>query len=165
VKVIQQAWSVQSERRPPGGNLTARVKISTRIQISLIALAAMYLVGAVSVGLRFRDIRISLLFLFWSIPFFAVGWLVTGIPLIAVGDLVLRLPAIVVVVGGAGAGLFVLLLMPLIDWVEVFIRTTPGMSRSIALPWSYLMGWPTLCAALGAGGTFLYRRLLSRRTR
>jgi hypothetical protein len=32
---------------------------------------------------------------------------------------------------------------------------------AIHLPWAYLMGWPAFCAALGAGGTILYRWLFS----
>ena len=140
----------------------SNVKLLTRIQISLIALAATYIVGGVSVGFRFWDLRIFLLFLFWSLPFFAVAWILTGAPIIAAGDLVLRVPVILVVLAGAAAGVLVLLLLPLVEWVKYLIWPTPGISRSIDLPWSYLRGWPSFCAALGAGGTVLYRWLLSR---
>jgi hypothetical protein len=139
----------------------SNVKLSTRIQISLIALAATYIAGDVSVGFRFWDLQISLLFLIWSLPFFAVAWIVTGVPIIAAGNLVLRIPLILVVLAGAAAGVFVLLLLPLVEWVKYLIWPTPGISRSISLPWSYLVGWPAFCAALGAGGTMLYRGLLS----
>jgi hypothetical protein len=143
----------------------SNVKLSTRIQLSLIALAAMYIACAVSVGLRYWDLEIPLLFLFWSVPFFAIAWIVTGVPIVAAGNLVLRIPAILVALAGATAGVFVLLLQPLVEWIKYLLWPTPGISRSINLPWSYLAGWPAFCAALGAGGTVMYRWLLSRAIR
>jgi hypothetical protein len=143
-------------------DLMSNAKLSTRIQISLIALAATYIAGAVSVGIRFWDLQVSLIFLIWSLPFFAVAWIVTGVPIVAVGNLVLRIPVILVVLAGAAAGVFLLLLLPLVEWAKYLIWPTPGISRSISLPWSYLMGWPAFCAVLGAGGAVLYRWLLSR---
>jgi hypothetical protein len=137
-------------------------KLSTRIQISLVALAATYIVGGVSVGFRFWDVRIFLMFLFWSLPFFAVAWIVAGVPIVASGNVVLRIPVILVLVAGAAAGVFIVLLLPLVDWIKYLLWPTPGISRSISLPWSYLKGWPAFCAALGAGGAALYRWLLSR---
>ena len=137
-------------------------KLSTRIQISLIALAATYIVGGVSVGFRFWDVRIFLMFLFWSLPFFAVAWIVAGVPIVAAGNVVLKIPAILVWVAGAAAGVFIVILLPLVDWIKYLLWPTPGISRSISLPWSYLKGWPAFCAALGAGGAALYRWLLSR---
>src|SRR5271155_1072070 len=98
------------------GNLMSNVKLTNRIQISLIALAATYVAGGVSVGFRFWDFQISLLFLIWSLPFFAVAWIVTGVPIIAAGNLVLRIPVILVVLAGGAAGVFVLSLLPLVDW-------------------------------------------------
>jgi hypothetical protein len=140
----------------------SNVKLSTRIQISLIALAATYIVGGVSVGFRFWDVRIFLIFLFWSLPFFAVAWIVAGVPIVASGSLALRIPVILVALAGAAAGVFIVLLLPLVDWIKYLLWPTPGISRSIDLPWSYLRGWPAFCAALGAGGAALYRWLLSR---
>jgi hypothetical protein len=140
----------------------SNAKLSTRIQISLLALAATYIAGGVSVGFRFWDLQIFLLFLFWSLPFFAVAWIVTGVPIVAAANLVLRIPAILVVLAGAVAGVFVLLLLPLVELIKYLLWPTPGISRSISLPWSYLRGWPAFCAAMGAGGTVLYRWLLSR---
>ncbi|HXP10514.1 MAG TPA: hypothetical protein VN828_18575 [Acidobacteriaceae bacterium] len=137
-------------------------KLSTRIQISLIALAATYIVGGVSVGFRFWDVRIFLMFLFWSLPFFAVAWIVAGVPIVAAGNVVLKIPVILVWVAGAAAGVFIVMLLPLVDWIKYLLWPTPGISRSISLPWSYLKGWPAFCAALGAGGAALYRWLLSR---
>src|SRR3984957_7346327 len=137
-------------------------KLSTRIQISLIALAATYIVGGVFVGFCFWDVRIFLMFLFWSLPFFAVAWIVAGVPIVASGNVVLRIPVILVLVAGAAAGVFIVLLLPLVDWIKYLLWPTPGISRSISLPWSYLKGWPAFCAALGAGGAALYRWLLSR---
>jgi hypothetical protein len=138
------------------------VKLSTRIQISLIALAAAYITGGVSVGFRFWDLRIFLLFLIWSLPFFAVAWVVAGVPIIAAGNLVVRIPLIVALLAGAAAGVLVLMLLPLLEWVKFLICPTPGVIRSIDLPRSYLMGWPAFCAALGAVGTIQYRWLLAR---
>src|ERR1700749_1255935 len=137
-------------------------KLSTRIQISLIALAATYIVGGVSVGFRFWDVRIFLMFLFWSLPFFAVAWIVAGVPIVAAGNVVLKIPVILVWVSGAAAGVFIVMLLPLVDWIKYLVWPTPGISGSISLPWSYLKGWPAFCAALGAGGAALYRWLLSR---
>lgn len=138
------------------------VKLSSRIQISLIALAATYIVGSVSVGFRFWDVRIFLMFLFWSLPFFAVAWIVAGVPIVAAGNLVLRIPVIPVVLAGAAAGVLIIMLLPLVDWIRYLLWPAPGISHSIDLPWSYLRGWPAFCAALGAGGAALYRWLLSR---
>ena len=140
----------------------SNIKLSTRIQISLIALAATYIVGGVSVGFRFWDVRIFLMFLFWSLPFFAVAWIVAGVPIVAAGNVVLKIPVILVWVAGAAAGVFIVMLLPLVDWIKYLLWPTPGISRSISLPWSYLKGWPAFCAALGAGGAALYRWLLSR---
>jgi hypothetical protein len=140
----------------------SNVRLSSRIQISLIALAATYIVGGVSVGFRFWDVRIFLMFLFWSLPFFAVAWVIAGAPIVAAGNLVLRIPVILVVLAGAAAGVLIIMLLPLVDWIRYLLWPTPGISRSIDLPWSYLKGWPAFCAALGAGGAALYRWLLSR---
>jgi hypothetical protein len=143
-------------------NRMANAKFSTRIKISLVALAATYIAAGVSVGFRFWDVQIFLLFLFWSVPFFAVGWILTGLPVIAAGNRVLKAPVILVVLAGAAGGFLVLLLLPLVEWVRYFVRPTPGITRTISLPWSYLKGWPAFCAALGACGTMLYRWLFSR---
>lgn len=113
----------------------AMTGLSARVQISLIALFSMYIVG-VSIGLRFWHLQISLLFLIWSIPFFAVGWLVTGgVPIIEAGDLVLRIPTLFALVGAA-AGVLVLILLPMLGWLRYLIWKTPGITRSIDLLWS-----------------------------
>jgi hypothetical protein len=138
------------------------IKLSTRIQISLMALAATYIVGGVSVGFRFWDVRIFLMFLFWSLPFFAVAWIVAGVPIVAAGNVVLRIPVILGVLAGAAAGVLIVMLLPLVDWIKYVLLPTPGIRRSISLPWSYLRGWPAFCAALGAGGAALYRWLFPR---
>src|SRR5260370_1868269 len=143
----------------------ANATLTTRIGISLEALFATWFVCGVFTGLHFRDFGISLLFLFWSVPFFAVGWILAGIPIIALGNLILRIPTIILGIAGAMAGVFVILLFPVIEWVSYLINPVPGITHSIYLPWSDLMGWPAFCAALGAGGTILYRWLLSRLAR
>ena len=48
----------------------ATASLTTRIQISLVALAATWFLCGVSAGLRFLDPTISLLFFFWSVPLF-----------------------------------------------------------------------------------------------
>src|SRR5260370_42530827 len=75
----------------------ANATLTTRIGISLEALFATWFVCGVSTGLHSRDFGISLLFFFWSVPFFAVGWILMGIPIIAMGDLILRIPTIILV--------------------------------------------------------------------
>jgi hypothetical protein len=140
----------------------ATVTLTTRIQISLVALAATWFVCGIATGLRFRDPAISLLVLFWSVPWFAAGWIFTGVPIIAVGNLALRIPTILLGIAGAMAAVFVLLLLPMLEWVMESMSPVPGVTHSIDLPWSYVKGWPVFCAVLGAGGTMLYRLLLLR---
>src|SRR6266478_4192012 len=120
----------------------ATVSLTTRIQISLVALAATWFVCGVSTGFHFLDPVISLLFLFWSVPFFAVAWIFTGVPLIAMGNLALRIPTVLLSIAGAIAGVLVLLLLPMLEWVRDLISPIPGVTHSIDLPWSYLKGWP-----------------------
>jgi hypothetical protein len=105
------------------------IKPSTRIQISLMALAATYIVDGVSVGFSFWDVRIFLMFLFWSLPFFAVAWIVAGVPIVAAGNLVLRIPLILVALAGAAAGVFIVMLLPLVDSIKYLLWPTPGISR------------------------------------
>jgi hypothetical protein len=130
---MDKATSVNTEAHTSRDNLMAKAKISTRVQISLIALAATYIVGDVSIGLWFWDLQISLLFLIWSIPFFAVGWLVTGVPVIAAGDLVLRIPIVLVAVMGAAAGVFVLLLMRLFELLRYLILTGKAQQYDLSV--------------------------------
>jgi hypothetical protein len=87
------------------------------------------------------------------------------IPMLAMGNQILRIPAIVLGIAGAMAGVFIVLFLPLLEWVESVIKPNPGLTQSFSLPWSYLKGWPAFCAALGAGGAMLYRWLLLRASR
>lgn len=143
----------------------AVVKLSICIRLSLIALAATYFAGAVATGLRFFDTKLSLLCLIWSTPFFVAAWIFAGIPAVAAGDLVLRVPKSLTVFAGAAAGVLVLFLLVLMEWLTLEAWKTLGVTRSIALPWLYLTGWPAFCAALGAGAIALYRWLLARASR
>ncbi len=61
-----------------------------------------------------------------------------GIPIIAMGNLILRIPTIILGIAGAMAGVFVILLLPVLDWVRYLINPVPGNTHSIDLPWSYL---------------------------
>ena len=142
----------------------ATVTLTTRIGISLVALAVTWLVCGVSTALRFLDPEVALLFFLWSVPFFAVAWIVTGVPIIAMGNLALRIPTVLVALAGALGGVFVLFLPLMLEWARDLTSPVPGVTRSIHLPWSYLKGWPAFCALLGACGTVLYRWLLSRAT-
>jgi hypothetical protein len=138
------------------------VTLTTRIGISLVALAVTWLVCGVSAGLRFRDPELALLFFVWSVPFFAVAWIVTGVPIIAMGNLALRIPTVLVALAGALGGVFVLFLPTMLEWARDLTSPVPGVTHSIHLPWSYLKGSPAFCALLGACGMVLYRWLLSR---
>jgi hypothetical protein len=140
----------------------ATVTLTTRIKLSLVALAASWFVCGIATGLHVRNPAISLLVLFWSVPWFAAGWMFMGIPMLAMGNLILRIPTIILGIAGAMAGVFVLLFLPMLEWVLDVMKPVPGVTHSIDLPWSYLKGWPVFCAALGVGGAMLYRWLLSR---
>jgi hypothetical protein len=142
----------------------ATVTLTTRIGISLVALAVTWLACGASTALRFLDPQIALLFFVWSLPFFAVAWIVAGVPIIAMGNLALRIPTVLVALAGALGGVFVLFLPLMLEWARDLTSPVPGVTHSIHLPWSYMKGWPVFCALLGACGTVLYRWLLSQAT-
>jgi hypothetical protein len=138
------------------------IPIFNRIATSLEALGIVWFVSGIAFGAHFRDVSASLLFFFWSVPFFAAGWILAGIPIIAMGSRILKIPVFVLGILGAAVGFFVILFFPLLDWTIHLLRPVAGVRYGLDLRWSYLIGWPAFCAALGAGGMIIYRWLFSR---
>jgi len=130
--------------------------LSVRIARSIGALAICWFVSGVALGLRIWDIRATFLFFFWSLPLFAVGWMLVGIPIIAMGSRILRIPKLLLGIAGAIAGASVILLPTVIGWA-ISLGT-----EHFVLNWTYLKGWPAFGAAIGAGGLTLYSWLFSR---
>jgi hypothetical protein len=133
-----------------------------RIVASLKALGILWFVSGIAFGAHFRDVSASFLFFFWSMPYFAAGWVLAGIPVIAIGSRVLKIPVFVLGILGAAVGFFVILFFPLLDWTIHLMRPVAGVRYGLDLRWSYLIGWPGFCASLGAGGMIIYRWLFSR---
>jgi hypothetical protein len=128
-----------------------------RIANSLEAIGICWVVSGIASGLRFRDPRVSVLFFLWSLPFFAVGWVLVGIPIIAMGNRILRIPKIFLGIAGAIAGAFVILFPIFV--VSVISRGTVDFA---GWRWSSLKSWPAFGAGIGACAVILYRWLLSR---
>jgi len=136
--------------------MTTNTSLTTRIEVSLRALGIVWFVSGIAFGVHFRDAFASCLFFFWSMPFFIVGWLVTGIPVVAMGNQIFRIPKIILAVSGAVLGIFVTLLPFELDWA-----ISLG-AKHFRLGWSDFKGWPAFGAGIGAGGVILYVWLLSR---
>ena len=92
---------MSSEERTVKKNV---LSMGERIWSSLIALAICWFSGGIALGIAIHDLRGIFLFFIWSIPFFAVGWLLVGLPVILLGDRVLRVPVLVMGIAGAFAG-------------------------------------------------------------
>jgi hypothetical protein len=131
-----------------------------RIASSVEALGICWFVSAVAAGLRFRDPRVSVLLFLWSLPFFAVAWVLVGIPIIAMGNQILRIPTLLLGVAGAIAGAFIMLLPFFV--VSVIARGTIDFA---GWRWSSLKSWPAFGGGIGASGLILYSWLLSRAIR
>jgi len=132
----------------------ADIDLTTRIETSFFALAIAWFLSGVAFGIRFWDARACFLFFFWSVPFFAVGWVLLGIPMIAMGTQILKLSHVVLGVSGAIAGLCIMLLPT--GWLIAL------GAIQFKLDWSILNGWNGFGAAIGAGAMLFYRWLLSR---
>jgi hypothetical protein len=128
-----------------------------RIANSIEAIGICWFVSGIASGLRFRDPRISFLFFLWSLPFFAVAWVLVGIPIIAMGNRILRIPPILLGIAGAIAGAFVIIFPFFV--LAVISRGTVNFA---GWRWSSLKGWPAFGAGIGASGVILYSWLLSR---
>ncbi len=129
-----------------------------RVASSLEALGICWFVAGIVFGLFLRDARGFFLFYFWSLPFFAVGWVLVGIPIIVMGNRIVRVPKILLGVAGAIAGALIVLLPTLVLWV-----TSRG-AEHFKLDWDYWRGWPAFGAAIGASGVLVYSWLLARAT-
>jgi hypothetical protein len=136
--------------------LMADVDLTTRIQASLLALAIAWFLSGLALGIRVWDARACFLFFVWSVPFFAVGWILLGIPVIAMGTQILKHSRVVLGLSGAIAGFLVMLLPSTIIWM-----LTRG-AEHFKLDWSFFKGWPGFGAVIGAGAMSSYRWLLSR---
>jgi hypothetical protein len=134
----------------------ADVDLTTRIQASLFALAIAWLLSGLALGIRVWDARACFLFFVWSVPFFAVGWILLGIPVIAMGAQILKHSRVVLGISGAIVGFFIMLLPYAIIWM-----ITPG-AKHFNLDWSFFKGWPGFGAVIGAGAISSYRWLLAR---
>jgi hypothetical protein len=132
----------------------ADVNLTTRIELSLLALAILWFLSGIALSVRVWDARACFLFFFWSVPFFAIGWIFLGIPVIAMGTQILKLSYVVVGLSGAIVGLFIMLLPT--GWLVAL------GAIQFKLDWSILKSWPGFGAAIGAGGMLFYRWLLSR---
>jgi hypothetical protein len=98
-----------------------------RIVASLKALGILWFVSGIAFGAHFRDVSASFLFFFWSMPYFAAGWVLAGIPVIAIGSRVLKIPVFVLGILGAAVGFFVILFFPLLDWTIHLLRPVAGV--------------------------------------
>jgi hypothetical protein len=129
--------------------------LTVRIASSLAALGVCWFVFGVAFGFYIWDVRGIFLFFLWSLPFFAVGWILVAIPIIVMGNRILRIPKALLVVAGATAGVFVVLLPYLV------LGASSG-NQHFRLEWAYLKGLPAFGAGIGATGVILYGWILSR---
>jgi hypothetical protein len=136
----------------------ASEEVKTRIGISLVSMAIAWFVSGVASGWSLRDANAAFAFFLWSIPFFAVAWVLMGIPIIALGNRILRIPQILLAICGAAAGALVMH-FPTIGWA-IFLGKEQHVDWSVLREWSYWRGWPAFGAAIGAGVTIMYRWLL-----
>jgi hypothetical protein len=64
----------------------ANIALKARIGFSLTAAGVTWLLSAIAFGIYSRDAKALVAFLIWSIPFFALGWVIVGVPLIALSN-------------------------------------------------------------------------------
>jgi hypothetical protein len=134
----------------------ANPTLAIRIASSLAALGVCWFVFGVGFGFYIWDVRGIFLFFFWSLPFFAVGWILVAVPIIIMGKRILRIPKVLLVVAGAAAGVFVMLLPYLV------LGAISSGTHHFKLDWAKLKGLPAFGAGIGATGVILYGWLLSR---
>ncbi len=138
------------------------VILPIRVILSFAALAICWLVSTIAFALHIGDDRALVAFFIWSVPFFAVGWILAGIPIIAMGVRILKIPKLLLGVAGAVAGLLVMLLPVLVMWV-----ISPGdvnFTNLTKTKWTWSDGDVlfVFAAGIGASATILYSWLLSR---
>ncbi|MEO8737370.1 MAG: hypothetical protein ABI380_12620 [Edaphobacter sp.] len=136
--------------------------LQLRITISVAALAICWFVYGVAFGIYLRDVQGTVAFFIWSLPFFAVGWVLMGIPVIAMGNRILKIPKILLGIAGAVAA--VLIILALYFVLAVIAQGTVHLSK---WSWSSQTGWPLFGfgSAIGASGAILYAWLFSRANR
>jgi hypothetical protein len=136
----------------------AKIALKARIGFSLTAVGVTWLLSGIAFSIYGRDSRALVAFLIWSVPFFALGWVIVGVPLIAWSDQLPLKPGFTLFLGiiGALAG-GVIMLAPgvLVRWMSPGSHFTPFSLAE-------LTGWPSLGAAIGATAMLFYGWSLSR---
>ena len=136
----------------------AKIALKARVGFSLTAVGVTWLLSSIAFGIYGRDARALVAFLIWSVPFFALGWLIVGIPLIAWGDRLPQNPGFTLILGIAGAvagGM--IMLVP-----GVYVRSVSPASHFMPYTIAELAGWPSLGAAIGATAMLFYAWLVAR---
>ena len=136
----------------------ARIALRARLGFSLTAVGVTWLLSGIAFSIYLRDINALLAFWIWSIPFFAVGWVIVGIPMAALDyqhPLTLGSSSILGITGAVAGGMIMLAPAAIARWTSPHTHFVP-------FAWSELAGWPALGAAIGAAGPLLYSWLLSR---
>jgi len=132
-----------------------------RIELSAIALAICWFVYGIGFGLYLRDVQGSFLFFIWSVPFFAIGWILVGIPIIAMGNRILKIPRILLGIAGAIAAPLIILAF----FIFVALLVNHGTLDFSKWSWSSAKGGPLFgfASANGASALVIYHWLLSRK--
>ncbi len=136
----------------------AQIALKARIGFSLTAVGVTWLLSGIAFSIYGRDVRALVVFLIWSIPFFALGYVTVGVPLIAfTGQLPLK-PGLTLILGIAGVLVGgMIMLVPV-----VYVRWVSPASHFMPYTMADLTGWPLLGAAIGATAMSFYGWLLSR---
>jgi hypothetical protein len=138
--------------------LVAKIALKARIGFSLTAVGVTWLLSGIAFSIYCRDVRALVAFLTWSVPFFALGWVIVGIPLIGLSD---QLPltrgfSLILAISGSLAG-GVIMLAP-----GALARWMSPQSHFVPFSLADLTGWPAFGAAIGATAMLFYGWLLSR---
>jgi hypothetical protein len=129
---------------------------SQRIVCSIEVLAGVWFTTGVVFTLYLESFEGLVVFI-WSVPLFAVAWVVVGLPLVLLGGLILRIPVLLIGAIGfvAGAGITILpsaIAMALSPGGQDYLNDLRAF-----LDWSYLKGLPAFGAVSGAAGVLFYR--------
>lgn len=135
-----------------------KIALKARIGFSLTAVGVTWLLSGIGFSIYCRNVSALVAFLIWSIPFFALGWVIVGIPLIGLCDqipLKPGFPLILAITGALAGGMIMLAPGALARWIS---------PRSHFVPFSMaeLTGWPSFRAGIGATAMLFYSWLLSR---
>jgi hypothetical protein len=138
--------------------LVASIALRTRIGLSLTAVGVTWLLSGVAFSIYYRDTRALYVFWIWSVPFFAVGWVIVGIPMIALSYQRPLTPGSSLILGITGAlagGMIMLAPGALARWIS-------PQTHFVPFAWTELTGWPAFGAASGAAGPLFDSWLLSK---